>query len=64
MTESVPLVTLLLGLSLLLGVISAVRRYTENFIILEVTILMFLGAILAPVPLIGIESEDIVEVEA
>jgi len=61
MLESVPLVTLLLGLSLLLVVISAVRRYTRNFIIPGVTILMFLGAIITAVPVIGIESEDIME---
>ena len=61
MIESVPLVTLLLGLSLLLVVISAVRRYTRNFIIPGVTILMFLGAIIAAVPVVGIESEEIME---
>src|ERR687898_83458 len=62
MAETVPLVTLLLGFSLLLVIISAVRHYTRNFIIPGVTILMFLGAILAAVPVIGIESEDIMEV--
>ena len=62
MAETVPLVTRLLGFSLLLVVISAVRHYTRNFIIPGVTILMFLGAILAAVPVIGIESEDIMEV--
>ena len=58
MTEVIPLVTLLLGLSLLLVVISAVHRYTRNFIIPGVTILMFLGAILAASPLFELVGFD------
>jgi CPA1 family monovalent cation:H+ antiporter len=58
MTEVVPLVTLLLGLSLLLVVISAVHRYTRNFIIPGVTILMFLGAILAASPIFELVGFD------
>jgi len=58
----VPLVTLLLGLSLLLVAISAVRHYTRNFIIPGVTIPMFLGAIFASSPIteiVGFESDEI-----
>jgi len=40
-------------------VISAVQRYTRNFIIPGVTILMFLGAVLTSVPYIGIKVEEI-----
>ena len=58
MTEVIPLVTLLLGLSLLLVVISAVHRYTRNFIIPGVTILMFLGAILAASPIFELIGFD------
>lgn len=58
MTEVIPLVTLLLGLSLLLVVISAVHRYTRNFIIPGVTILMFLGAILAASPIFELVGFD------
>lgn len=60
----VPLVTLLLGLSILLVAISGVRHYTRNFIIPGVTILMFLGAIIAASPITEIfsfESEEIQE---
>ncbi|MFY9964768.1 MAG: cation:proton antiporter [Nitrososphaeraceae archaeon] len=46
------------SLSLLLIIISAVRRYTRNFIIPGVTILMFLGAILAAAPIIGFEVDE------
>ena len=60
----VPLVTILLSLSLLLVVISAVHRYTRNLIIPGVTVLMFLGAIIAASPIteiVGFESQDITE---
>jgi Na+:H+ antiporter len=56
--ESELLVTFLLSISLLLVVISAVHRYTRNFIIPGVTILMFLGAILAAVPIVGFEVDE------
>jgi CPA1 family monovalent cation:H+ antiporter len=55
MAESELLVTFMLGLSLLLVVISAVRHYTRSFIIPGVSILMFLGAMLAIVPIISHE---------
>ncbi len=58
MAESGLIVTFMLSLSLLLVIISAVRRYTTNFIIPGVTILMFLGAILAVVPIIGFEVDE------
>ena len=58
MAESELLVTFMLSLSLLLVVISAVHRYTRNFIIPGVTILMFLGAVLPAVPIIGFEAEE------
>jgi CPA1 family monovalent cation:H+ antiporter len=58
MAEGELLVTLLLSFSLLLIVISAVQRYTRNFIIPGVTILMFLGAILASVPYVGLKVEE------
>jgi Na+:H+ antiporter len=57
MAESELLVTLMLGLSLLLVVISTVRRYTRSFIIPGVSILMFLGAMLAIVPIISHEVD-------
>lgn len=56
--ESELLVTFLLSISLLLVVISAVHRYTRNFIIPGVTILLFLGAILAAVPIVGFEVDE------
>ena len=56
--ESELLVTFMLSLSLLLVIISAVRRYTRNFIIPGVTILMFLGAILQSAPIIGFEVDE------
>ena len=59
MAESDLLVNLLLSFSLLLVVISAVQRYTRNFIIPGVTILLFLGAILTSVPYIGFKVEEI-----
>jgi len=59
MAESELLVTFLLSFSLLLVVISAVQRYTRNFIIPGVTILMFLGAVLTSVPYIGLKVEEI-----
>ena len=58
MAESELLVTFLLSISLLLVVISAVHRYTRNSIIPGVTILMFLGAILAAVPIVGFEVDE------
>ena len=48
----------MLSLSLLLVIVSAVRHYTRNFIIPGVTILMFLGAILAAAPIIGFEVDE------
>ena len=48
----------MLSISLLLIIISAVRRYTSNFIIPGVTFLMFLGAILAAAPIIGFEVDE------
>jgi Na+:H+ antiporter len=57
MAESELLVTFMLGLSLLLVVISAVRRYTRSFVIPGVSILMFLGAMLAIVPIISHEVD-------
>jgi CPA1 family monovalent cation:H+ antiporter len=56
--ESELIVTFMLSLSLLLVIISAVRRYTRNFIIPGVTILMFLGAIFAAAPIIGFEVDN------
>jgi monovalent cation:H+ antiporter, CPA1 family len=58
MAESELIVTLMLGVSLLLVVISAVHRYTRNFIIPGVSFLMFLGIILATAPVIGLEVEE------
>jgi monovalent cation:H+ antiporter, CPA1 family len=58
MAESELIITFMLSLSLLLVTISAVRRYTINFIIPGVTILMLLGAILPLVPVIGFETEE------
>jgi CPA1 family monovalent cation:H+ antiporter len=58
MAEGEILVTFLLGFSLLLLVISAVRRYTGNFIIPGVTILVFLGAISAAVPYVGFDIKE------
>jgi CPA1 family monovalent cation:H+ antiporter len=59
MAEGELLVNLLLSFSLLLIVISAVQRYTRNFIIPGVTILMFLGAILTLVPYVGLKVEEV-----
>jgi monovalent cation:H+ antiporter, CPA1 family len=59
MAENELIVTFMLSFSLLLVVISAVHRYTRNFIIPGVTILMFLGAILPSVPFVGIEVEEL-----
>src|SRR6188472_2039944 len=58
MAESELLVTFMLSFSLLLVVISAVQRYTRNFIVPGVTILMFFGAILASVPYVGFKVEE------
>jgi CPA1 family monovalent cation:H+ antiporter len=58
MAESELLVTFMLSFSLLLVVISAVQRYTRNFIIPGVTILMFFGAVLASVPYVGFKVEE------
>lgn len=52
------LVSLMLGFSLLLVIISAVHRYTRNIIIPGVAILMFLGATLAVVPILTHEVEN------
>lgn len=52
------LVSLMLGFSVLLVVISAVHRYTRNFIIPGVAILMFLGSILVVVPYLTDEVEN------
>jgi Na+:H+ antiporter len=57
MAESELLVTFMLGLSLLLVAISVVHRYTRSFIIPGVAILMFLGAMLAIVPIISHEVD-------
>jgi len=52
------LVSLMLGFSVLLVIISAVHRYTRNTIIPGVAILMFLGATLAVVPNLTHEVEN------
>lgn len=52
------LVSLMLGFSVLLVIISAVHRYTKNIIIPGVAILMFLGATLAVVPILTHEVEN------
>jgi len=44
MAESELIITFMLSLSLILVIISTVRRYTINFILPGVTILMLLGA--------------------
>jgi CPA1 family monovalent cation:H+ antiporter len=59
MAENELIVTFMLSFSLLLVVISAVHRYTRNFIIPGVTILMFLGAILTSVPFVGFEVQQV-----
>ena len=51
-------VSLMLGFSLLLVIISAVHRYTKNIIIPGVAILMFLGASLVVVPNLTHEVEN------
>jgi NhaP-type Na+/H+ or K+/H+ antiporter len=56
--ESELLVTFMLSFSLLLVIISAVHRYTKNFIIPGITILMLLGAVLPAVPTIGFEADE------
>ena len=58
MVESELLVTFMLGSSLLLVVISAVRHYAGNFIIPGVTILMFLGAVSASIPFVGFDVKE------
>ena len=58
MAESELLVTFMLSLSLLLVIISAVHRYTRNFIIPGVAILMLLGAVIPLVPIIGFEEKE------
>lgn len=52
------LVSLMLGFSVLLVIISAVHRYTKNIIVPGVAILMFLGATLAVVPILTHEVEN------
>jgi len=61
MAESEPLVILMLSFSLLLVVISAVQRYTGNFITPGVTTLFF-GAILASVPYVGFKVEEFLQI--
>jgi monovalent cation:H+ antiporter, CPA1 family len=56
--ESELLITFMLSFSLLLVIISTVHRYTRNFIIPGVTILMLLGAVIPLVPIIGFEAEE------
>ena len=51
-------VSLMLGFSLLLVIISAIHRYTKNIIIPGVAILMFLGASLVVVPILTHEVEN------
>src|SRR4030095_16699919 len=58
MAESEVIVTFMLSLSLLLVVISVVHRYTRNFIIPGVTFLVFLGSVLAAVPIIGLDVDE------
>ena len=48
----------MLSLSLLLVVISAVHRYTRSIIISGVTVLMFLGAVVAVLPRISLDVEE------
>jgi monovalent cation:H+ antiporter, CPA1 family len=48
----------MLGLSLLLVFISAVHRYTRSLIIPGVTVLMFLGAVVAMLPRVILEVEE------
>lgn len=48
----------MLSLSLLLVVISAVHRYTRSLIIPGVTVLMFLGAVVAVHPRISLDVEE------
>jgi CPA1 family monovalent cation:H+ antiporter len=57
MAETELLVTFMLGLSLLLIVISVIRHYTKSLIIPGVTILMFLGAMLAIFPIVTHEVD-------
>lgn len=59
MAKGEPLVSFMFSIMLLLVVISSVRRYTKNFIIFGVTILMFLGPILAATPIIGFEVDEL-----
>jgi monovalent cation:H+ antiporter, CPA1 family len=58
MAESKLIVTFMLSLSLLLVVISAVHRYARNFIIPGVTFLVFLGSVLAAVPIIWPDVDE------
>jgi monovalent cation:H+ antiporter, CPA1 family len=58
MAESEVIVTFMLSLSLLLVVISVVHHYTRNFIIPGVTFLVFLGSVLAAVPIIGPDVDE------
>lgn len=48
----------MLSLSLLLVVISAVHRYARSINILGVTVLMFLGAVVAVLPRISLDVEE------
>lgn len=58
MAESELLITFMLGSSLLLVVISAVRHYAGSFIIPGVTILMLLGAVSASIPFVGFDIKE------
>jgi CPA1 family monovalent cation:H+ antiporter len=58
MAESELLITFMLGSSLLLVVISAVRHYAGSFIIPGVTILMLLGAVSASIPFVGFDVKE------
>ena len=58
MAESDFLISSMLSFSLLLVVISAVHRYTRSIIIPGVTVLMFLGAVVAVLPRISLDVEE------
>ena len=58
MAESDVIVSFMLSLSLLLVIISAVHRYTRGLIIPGVTILMFLGAVVAVLPRVSLDVEE------
>jgi hypothetical protein len=62
MAESGLTVTFMPSLSFLLVVMSAAHRYTRNFIIPGVTFLVFLGSILATLPIIGLDVEEFYDI--